>query len=65
VRLAKEQAMAGDYWYNTETHEVEEGRQSDWSKLMGPYPTREEAAHAIEKARARTKAWEADEEAER
>jgi len=57
--------MAGDYWFNTETHEVEEGRQSDWSKLMGPYPTREDAAHAIEKAKARAKAWDSEDESER
>jgi len=54
--------MAGDFWFNTETHEVEEGRQSDWSKLMGPYGSRDEAAKAIEKAKARNKAWDADDE---
>jgi hypothetical protein len=57
--------MAGDYWFNTETHEVEEGRQSDWTKLMGPYPTREDAAHAMEKAKERARAWEAEEREER
>ena len=46
-------------------HEVEEGRLSVSSKLMGPYATREEAEHAIEKARQRAKAWEAEERAER
>ena len=50
--------MATQYWYNTETHAVEEGRQSDWSKLMGPYSTREEAEHALERARQRTESWD-------
>ena len=50
--------MATQYWYNTETHSVEEGRQSDWSKLMGPYATREEAEHALERARQRTESWD-------
>lgn len=47
-----------EYFYNTRTHEVEEGRRSDWSQLMGPYATREEAAHALEKARARNEVWD-------
>ncbi|WP_456843951.1 SPOR domain-containing protein [Cellulomonas sp. P5_C6] len=54
--------MAGDYWFNTETHEVEEGRQSDWTKLMGPYATRDEATHALEKARKRNQDWDAEDE---
>ena len=55
--------MSGEYWYNIETHEVEEGRRSDWSKVMGPYPSREAATHALDTARARTQKWE-DEERE-
>ena len=35
--------MADGFYFNTETHQVEEGRQSDYTKLMGPYPTREAA----------------------
>ena len=55
--------MSGKFWFNIETHEVEEGRQSDWSKLMGPYTTREEAAQALDKARKRNEDWDsADEE---
>ena len=54
--------MAGNFWFNTETHEVEEGRQSDWTKLMGPYATRDEATHALEKARTRTEDWDHEDE---
>ncbi len=54
-----------EYWYNTETGQVEEGRRSDWSKVMGPYPSREAAGHALEQARARSAAWDAQDEAER
>lgn len=57
--------MAGQYWYNTETGEVEEGHRSDWSKLMGPYPTADEARHALEKAKARTLAWDKEDEERR
>jgi hypothetical protein len=54
--------MAGDYWFNIETHEVEEGRQSDWSKLMGPYASRDDATHALEKARKRNQDWESQDD---
>jgi hypothetical protein len=46
------------YWYNTSTHEVEEGHRSSWQNLMGPYPTREAAEQALSKAAARTQAWD-------
>src|SRR4051794_4314117 len=54
----KERAMADGFYFNIETHEVEEGRQSDYTKLMGPYPTREAAAQALETARRRNQAWD-------
>jgi hypothetical protein len=50
------------YWYNVVTHEVEEDAQSDWTQLLGPYDTREEAAKALEKVAKRNEAWEAGEE---
>lgn len=48
-----------EYYFNIRTHEVEEGRVSDWSQVMGPYPTREAATKALETARSRTEAWDA------
>lgn len=48
----------GDYWYNVVTHEVEAGAQSDWTQLIGPYPTREAAEQALEKVRQRNEAWD-------
>lgn len=47
-----------EYWFNIKTHEVEEDRMSDWSQLIGPYKTRAEAEHALEKVKARNEAWE-------
>lgn len=47
-----------EYWYNTTTGEVEQGRRSSWESRMGPYPTREAAQAALEKAARRTDAWE-------
>jgi hypothetical protein len=60
--MSNEKQPAGDYWFNVVTHEVEVGAQSDWSQLIGPYPTREEAAAAMEKVRRRNESWDADEE---
>ena len=51
-----------EYWYNVNTHEVEEDALSDWSQLIGPYKTREEAEHALEKVRARNEAWDKQDE---
>lgn len=39
------------YWYNVNTHEVEEDSQSGWKELLGPYNTREEAELAPEQVR--------------
>jgi len=49
-------------WYNTETGEVEEGRRSSWTHLMGPYGTRAEAQRALESAKSRNESWEKDDE---
>jgi hypothetical protein len=50
------------YWYNVKTHEVEEDAMSDWTQLIGPYKTREDAEHALEKVHARNEAWEKGDE---
>ncbi len=47
------------YWYNVKTHQVEEDAQSDWTQLIGPYNSREEAEQALEKVRARNESWDA------
>ena len=50
------------FYYNVATHQVEEGRVSDWSNRMGPYTTREAAQKALETAAARAQKWQAEEE---
>jgi hypothetical protein len=56
--------MAKDakYYFNTTTGEVEVGRPSSWVARMGPYSTREEAQHALERARARNEEWASEQE---
>lgn len=50
-----------EFFYNIRTKQVEEGRLSDWSDLMGPYPTREDAQRALETARENTERWDEEE----
>jgi hypothetical protein len=52
-----------EYFFNTRTQMVEKGRQSSWEHLMGPYASHDEATRAMEIARERSKAWDADEAA--
>ena len=47
-----------EYWFNVVTHEVEEGPQSDWTKLLGPYQTRQEAESALLLVQQRNEAWD-------
>ena len=51
---------SGEFWFNVATKQIEQGHQSSSRDLMGPYPTREAAAHALEQAASRTKAWDDD-----
>lgn len=53
-----EESTQRQYWYNIRTGQVEEGHQSSWTHLMGPYPTREAAQHALELAQQRNESWE-------
>lgn len=54
-----------EFYYNLSTGEVEQGKLSSWTDRMGPYATREEAQHALDRARSRTEAWDAEDAAER
>ncbi|WP_270887794.1 methionine aminopeptidase [Pedococcus sp. 5OH_020] len=52
------------YWYNLTTGQVEpDDAKSQGDDLMGPYDTQEAAANALESARARTEAWDAEDKA--
>lgn len=51
------------FYFNPTTGEVTQGKVASWDNRMGPYDTREEAAHALEIAAQRNKAAdEADED---
>ncbi len=49
----------GQYWFNTRTHRVEtDDDRGPVRDLMGPYPSRAHAEHALERARRRTQEWD-------
>ena len=48
------------WYYNTRTHEVEEGKQSLASELDGPFGSREAAARAPEIIAERARKWAED-----
>ncbi|QIG40632.1 SPOR domain-containing protein [Microbacterium sp. 4R-513] len=49
------------YWYNLKTGKVEKGFESPSVDRAGPFDTPEEAAHAPEVIRERSRAWSEDE----
>lgn len=57
-------AAEPQYWYNTRTGEVEEGKLSVSHELLGPFATREEAASAYDRLRQRAEAWAEEDAAE-
>jgi hypothetical protein len=48
------------FWYNMHTGEVEQGFQSPSINRVGPFATREEAAHAMDTLRANSAKWAAE-----
>lgn len=57
---------AKEFWFNVNTHQVEEGAQSDWSQLLGPYGTRADAEAALARVQRNNEAADAaDAEARR
>lgn len=55
--------MPGEEWfYDTESGQAVQGRSSGWESRMGPYGSRAEAESALQRAKARNEAWEAEDE---
>lgn len=49
------------YWYNVESGAVEkDGATDPKANLMGPYDSEAEARNALETARKKTEAWDAE-----
>ncbi|MEU5421900.1 hypothetical protein ACFY1P_11105 [Streptomyces sp. NPDC001407] len=52
--------QAGEWYFCLKHGVVEEGPECRAADRMGPYGTREEAAHAMETARERNEEWRED-----
>jgi hypothetical protein len=52
------------FWYNVKTGEVEQGFRSPAPNRLGPFETRIEAEHALEKLRENSAKWAEEEAAE-
>lgn len=50
--------QATEFYYNLSTKQVEEGRQSPATELMGPYASHEAAQHALSIAEGRNEQWD-------
>ena len=53
-----------EYWYNVHTGEVERGKQSIASELLGPFATEAEAKRAPEKLQENARKWAEEDAAE-
>ncbi|MCF8535954.1 MAG: SPOR domain-containing protein [Rhodoluna sp.] len=53
---------AKEFWFNTQTKTVEDGKQTAALFRIGPFATREEASRALETIEQRTQAWQREEE---
>jgi hypothetical protein len=53
---------SAQWWFNLRTLTVEQGPGDPNSERMGPYATREEAQSAMERAHARSEAWDAEDD---
>lgn len=50
------------WWYNDTTGAVEQGFKSPHADRIGPFDTREEAAHAWDTVRANSEKWAKDDD---
>jgi hypothetical protein len=51
-----------EFWFNSKTMQVEEGKQVLAIYRIGPFDSREAAAHAFEILKARSDAWKEEDE---
>lgn len=56
--------VPNDFWFNTKTGQVEQGKLSAAPYRIGPFATRKEAEQALVKITEHSKRWAAEEENE-
>lgn len=55
--------LSGEYWYCMEHRRVEKYEDTDSANRIGPFPTEDAAAHALETIHEREKAYDAEDSA--
>lgn len=55
--------LSGEYWYCMEHRRVEKYEDTDSTNRIGPFPSEEAAAHALETIHEREKAYDAEDSA--
>lgn len=51
-----------DWWYNLRTGEVEQGAQSSWRHLLGPYSSYAQATQAMDRVKENNARWDEEDE---
>jgi len=63
IETHKEQIIEEqEYWFNTKTGQVEEGKQTLAFYRIGPFSTRSEAEHALETLAKRSSEWKEEDQ---
>jgi hypothetical protein len=55
--------LAGEFWFCMKHRRVEKLEDTDSANRIGPFPTEEQAAHALETIHEREKAYDAEDSA--
>ncbi|MCL9665476.1 SPOR domain-containing protein [Curtobacterium sp. AB451] len=53
-----DERIESQWWFNEKTHAVEQGPQSPQRDRIGPFDTREEAQHALDRIKANNERWD-------
>ena len=55
-----DERIESQWWFNDKTGQVEQGPQSPQRDRIGPFESREEAQHALDRIAANNEKWDAE-----
>lgn len=55
-----DERIESQWWFNDKTGQVEQGPQSAQRDRIGPFDTREDAQHALDRIAANNEKWDAE-----
>jgi hypothetical protein len=53
-----DERIESQWWFNDKTNEVEQGPQSPQRDRIGPFASRDEAQHALDRIKANNERWD-------